>query len=182
MARKRSDFERETDLQLIAKLYLQGWTQERIAGHIAEIRDYELSQPTISNDLALIQWRWRDNTSMSLDAHKANELARIDLLEREYWEQYELSKKDYKSKTVKKSFDDSKLNELIIKTEERTGNPAYLQGIERCIKLRMDLLGLYAPKEVRIEIMSRLVTLLIKANVDPDEFFQKTSERLESGQ
>jgi hypothetical protein len=31
------------------------------------------------------------------------------------------------------------------RTEERDGNPAFLAGVERCIKMRMDLLGLNAP-------------------------------------
>ena len=75
---------------------------------------------------------------------KAEELARSDQLEREYWTQYELSKQDQEivTKKARDTGGKGKGYEVITRTETRTGNPAYLQGIERCIKLRMDLLGL----------------------------------------
>lgn len=86
MAKTRKDFQREADLPLIERWYLQGHSQQWIASNLAEMRDYQVSQQTISNDLALIKWRWQDNTRLALDTHKAKELARIDLLEREYWQ------------------------------------------------------------------------------------------------
>jgi hypothetical protein len=41
------------------------------------------------------------------------------------------------------------------------------------------LLGLHAPKEIRIELVSKIVHLLLMKNIDPDTFFNETLKRLE---
>jgi hypothetical protein len=144
MAKKRTTHQREADLALINRWYIAGWTQQQIADELDGMRPYKVSQKTISNDIKALQTRWQEQAARELDEAKAEELARIDQLEREYWTQYELSKQDQEivTKKARDTGGKGKGYEVITRTETRTGNPAYLQGIERCIKLRMDLLGL----------------------------------------
>lgn len=148
---RRKSHERESDLEKINRLYLQGYSLRAIAEELGNV-----SHETIQNDLSEIQRRWQESTTIEIDEHKSKELARIDLLEFEYWQQYELSKEDFESITKKAkdggSPDDKTKRgyEVTTRTENRTGNPSYLQGVERCIKMRMELLGLEAPKRQEI--------------------------------
>lgn len=161
MAATRKTFERERDLEFIGNHYLQGWSQHRIAERLNQERDYELTQQTISNDLKEIQRRWQANTVIPLDTHKAKELARIDKLEEHYWQEYLASKeprkstsKVDKSQTIARKKANNEMDApppqqvsrvASERIEQREGNPAFLQGVERCIKMRVDLLGLNAP-------------------------------------
>ena len=140
---KRTPFQREESLHRIASLYLQQWTQAEIA------REVGLSQGMISNDLKLIQNRWREETAFNLDEAKGKELARLDALEREYWAAWERSKNE---RTKKRQETDGKakdgkpnVKKLSIQMEQRDGNPAFLDGVRNCIADRRKLLGLDAP-------------------------------------
>lgn len=162
MAATRTKFQREHDLEFISNLYLQGWTQQRIAERLASERDYEVSRVTIANDLKEVARRWQQNTTLPIDDHKVKELARIDLLEQTYWQSWEKSCEAQEAvnqrsvtvdeKNAKKRYDVSSRKHLPARDKEtgdvitQPGNPAFLAGVERCIKMRMDLLGLEAPK------------------------------------
>lgn len=154
----RKPHQREADLPVINAWYLQGKSQYWIADELAKIRPYEVSRVTITNDLKEIRKRWRDETNLPIDEHVIKELARIDYLEQTYWREYEQSReprkitaKSAKSKPGKPDAKGNATSQVeqtgSERTEEREGNPAFLQGVERCIKLRCDLLGLNAPQK-----------------------------------
>lgn len=159
MAATRTKHQREADLDQINIWTLQGKTLRQCAAELAQIRDYEVSHVTIKHDLDTIATRWREGTNLDLDSHKAKELARIDLLEQTYWKAWEQSLEQAETTTTRqkdtpvtrKSKDGqsvtvtNKQYEASLRKEERDGNPAYLVGVERCIKMRVDLLGLNAP-------------------------------------
>ncbi|MCC6457266.1 MAG: hypothetical protein IT328_20095 [Caldilineaceae bacterium] len=135
-APKRSKVQREYDLTRIAELYLTGHTQAEIANVIG------LTQQIVSRDLATIQQRWEEQSTIALDAAKRRELARIDELERTYWEAWRRSLEQVtKTKTKRNHMGD----EAIVIREETSGNPAFLAGVQNCIDQRCKLLGLYAP-------------------------------------
>lgn len=141
---RRTTAQREHDLVAIADLYLQGKPQEQIAMLINAARPYDLSQQTISNDIAFIRQRWRESTVIDFNERKQMELARLDALEREYWRAWERSKRDgEKREYIPDSQGQPKQNKLVV--EGQTGNPAFLKGIEQCIALRCKLLGLFEP-------------------------------------
>ncbi len=73
---------------------------------------------------------------VNINEAKAKELARVDHLEREYWEAWERSVGEHRTKTLK--------------TEEINGDPRYLSGIQWCINKRCELLGLDAPSKTDI--------------------------------
>ena len=83
---KRTSVERERDLEAITGLYLRGVSQSEIAAQLG------VTQQQVSYDLKVVQRRWAEKTVINLDAAKQKELARIDLLEREYWQAWERSK------------------------------------------------------------------------------------------
>lgn len=143
-ATKRSSFEREDDYRRITDMYLQGKSQADIAAVLG------LARQQIGYDIAIIQKRWRADTSINIDEAKQKELARIDTLEREYWTAWERTL-DERTKTRTEQSTagkDSKTAKATIEKETMLGNPAYLNGVQWCISERCKLLGLYAPTKI----------------------------------
>jgi hypothetical protein len=164
-APKRTAFQRERDLERIAELYLQGRTQSEIAGTLADERDYEITQQIISRDLQTIQGRWQEAAEASIDAYKARELAKIDTLERTYWQAWDRS---CKARTVTSGVESSgektsdrngeetsSSMKKAARSEERDGNPAFLAGVMECISKRCKLLGLDAPTKISTEVSGK---------------------------
>lgn len=146
-APKRTAFERENDYERITGYYLKGWRQVDIAEELG------LSQQQISIDLRTIQKRWRENTTLDLDEAKSKELARLDELEREYWQAWESSKGERtKSRQESTGRVDPKTkkpvaDKAMMEKEQRDGNPAFLAGVLSCIDRRCKLLGIDAPEK-----------------------------------
>ena len=141
---KRSKIQREADLERISSLYLRGWRQVDIAAEVG------VAQSQIAYDLKTIQSRWRKQTAINLDEAKNKELARIDTLEREYWDAWERSKGERVKGRQKQSETGGKkkVEWATVEKEQLIGNPAYLSGVEKCIEMRCKLLGIYAPTKV----------------------------------
>jgi hypothetical protein len=83
-SKSRSPRERERDLAETAALYLRGWTQSEIAQRL------HVSRPQIGYDLKVLQQRWQESALADFNTKKATELARVDQLERTYWEAWDL--------------------------------------------------------------------------------------------
>ena len=152
---KRTRIQRERDMAEIARLYLQGKTQQQIAEYIGRsfYGDPEfLSRQMIAKDLAAVYKLWQREAVLDLNQAIITELARIDQLERTFWEAWARSQDDIKTRTVRERGKKDKAgSELVIMSEERTGDPRYLDGIMKCIERRCRLLGLDAPKQTRID-------------------------------
>jgi len=103
----------------------------------------KVSQAQISMDVRTLQKRWVAAGLMDLTEAKARELAKIDELERTYWDAWEESKKARQVDTSGKT-EGGELRAQIRK-ETRDGNPAFLTGVGWCIDRRAKLLGLDAP-------------------------------------
>lgn len=177
-APKRTKLEIKRDRHKIAELYIQGKYQSVIAEIIG------LTQQQISYDLKAIQKEWIKNTTLSLDTYKSTELAKIDHLERTYWQAWDRSLNQFKSQIVKgrditKDTNTGKpIAESIEKTnkiEDRNGDPKYLQGIQWCIDQRCKILGVYA--EIKHKLSG---TVTIDAILDglPEDFSSAVRESL----
>jgi len=143
---KRTSVERERDLEAITGLYLRGVSQSEIAAQLG------VTQQQVSYDLKVVQRRWAEKTVINLDAAKQKELARIDLLEREYWQAWERSKGE-RSKARQETAGMDKQGRPIVRRsvaekEKLIGNPAYLTGVQWCISERCKLLGIYGAVKV----------------------------------
>lgn len=142
-APKRTPIQIENDRTEIARLYLQGLTQTQIGQRL------DMTQQMVCHDLKVIRQRWLESSVIDFNAAKARELARIDNLEVTYWEAWERSLEQFKSKTVKAKGSDLEAAkasaEQTIKTEDRNGDPRYLEGVRWCIERRCKILGVDAP-------------------------------------
>jgi len=146
-ANKRTPIQLKNDRVRIAELYIKGVYQSVIAAELG------LDQSQISRDLKAIQKQWVENTTLDLDHFKGKEIAKIDHVERVAWADYARSKQEFKSVITKgKKFgkDDkgkiiAKDKEQTVKTEERNGDPRFLDVVMKCIERRCKLIGLDAP-------------------------------------
>jgi hypothetical protein len=139
--------------------YMRGSNQYTLAAK------HGVTQQTISKDLAWVRKLWVKNTMLDMDEAKAREVAKLDNLELMYLEEWQRSKQTFSKtrhiKTAKSrpSRRKTKEGELLEQetekyaedfeeTEERAGDPRYLQGAERCVEQRCKILGLYAATKV----------------------------------
>jgi hypothetical protein len=139
----RSPDQIRRDRAEIARLYLQRRTQAEIG------RQLGLSRQQVGYDLSAIRQEWLRSSLVDFDARKAEELARLDRLEREYWDAWEASKKERQtSVTEQTTAAEGERLRAGLRKEEQTGDPRYLAGVERCLEQRAKILGLFAPQKV----------------------------------
>jgi transcriptional regulator with XRE-family HTH domain len=129
----------------VARRYLQGEMQEQIA------QSFGVTQGQISQDLKAIRAAWLASAVRDFDALKAQELAKIDAVEREYWLAWERSKKDKEISVQEGGEVDPqtrkpRIKKVVMRRESQAGNPAFLAGVLTCIERRCSILGLDAPK------------------------------------
>ena len=156
MANGRSPAKREADLEIIASRYLKGETQASIGAALG------LAQQTVSDDLRTIRSRWLESSIRDFDSAKSIELAKIDLVESEYWQQWERSKE--LKRTRKNEEGMSEKGELLKQTtieEQRCGNPQYLAGVMVCIERRCRLLGL--DSEIKYQDLTIAIGRVVQA-------------------
>ena len=143
----RSPLERERDLRETAALYLRGLTHHEMAQRL------NVSRQQIGYDLKVLQRRWQESALADFNAKKAAELARVDELERTYWEAWERSCQFREVTTQERTQEgegqagDSRLKAGVRK-EQRDGNAEFLKGIERCIEMRCKIIGAFAAVKI----------------------------------
>lgn len=76
-------------------MYLRGEYQSEIAKH------FGVNQSTISRDIAALRDEWLQSALVDINEAKAKELAKVDQLEREYWDAWQRSREEYTSTIVK---------------------------------------------------------------------------------
>jgi biotin operon repressor len=121
---KRSKEEREQQRIQIIELLAQGLTQAVIADRLG------LSQPQINYDIQLIRKRWREQQDNDFEELTAQQIAKIDLTERDYWQGWNTSRNDPSGRAL-------------------PGDPAYLAGVLNCVRQRCKLLGIDAVVKYR---------------------------------
>lgn len=136
----------------VASYYLQGKYQADIARLVG------VKQQQISQDLAAIRKDWETSALVDFNEAKAKELAKIDLLEQTYWDAWFKSLEPIKKSTKKMSGKVDKAKgatgqlpstfDTTDVVEQRLGDPRYLDGIQKCIQKRCELLGLDAPLRI----------------------------------
>jgi hypothetical protein len=126
-------------------MYLQGKLQAEIAEELG------LSQSTISNDLASLHQEWIKTAVSNFDEVKARELARIDQLEREYWQAWQRSLKNEETAIQKQIETAAGLRkEAMKKARGQAGDPRFLDGIQWCIEQRLKIFGIYEATKLKI--------------------------------
>lgn len=131
---------------LVAEMYIRKMYQHDIAAELGVARQ------TVMADLKALQKEWQESAAVNIAESKAEQLAKIDELERQAWDAWEQSKGERKISRIRGApgkADDSKPNilEKTVTTEERTGNIVYWNAVLDCIKERCKILGLNAPEQ-----------------------------------
>ena len=162
--KKRSPRERESDLPLVARHYIRGVPLSKI-GELVQQEHYPgflpLTPEMVAADVKIIRQRWLESTLIDFNEVKAQELAHLEHLENAYWEAWEASvhvrtaeeetTADVEVVTRAGLVVPTHNTTTIIKRDPGLGNPAYLQGIERCIQKRCQILGLFSPEVHQID-------------------------------
>lgn len=151
MTYTRETTELERRRQLIAERYLRGEYQTTIAEALG------IDQATVSRDLKALRAAWLASAIRDFDAARAEELAKIDAVEAEYWQAWERSKKDKEiavqetDGTQDEKTKRPRIKKAYLRKEGQSGNPAYLAGVLTCIERRCKILGLDAPERFKIQ-------------------------------
>ena len=159
--KRRSKSQLIRDRRRIADMYLQGKTQADIAEEVG------IDQSTVSRDIAALQDAWRESALIDVDEAKANALAKVDRLEREYWDAWERSCEDAETvrmegKATKEGEDGAP--ERVVKTSKgQAGDPRFLAGVQWCIERRCKIIGVDAPTKNELAMPDvEALTIVIK--------------------
>lgn len=165
---RRSAAQLARDRRRIAELYLEGKLQVEIAEVV------NLSQSTVSNDIKALQKQWIESALIDFNEAKSQELARIDKLEREYYQAWHRSCED--AETIKQKGEPGEGTKVKTESVERTvkgqaGDPRFLQGVQWCIDRRCKILGIDAAIELKHTGVGRDGAILVMSgNVQPKDF------------
>lgn len=163
--KKRTPTERERDLADIADMYLRGYTQGKIADELSKQRPYKIGRTMVFKDVQKIYAQWEKAYVTAAHTMKMRELKKLDRLEHEYWMAWERSKGDYLEvrqdrtadriaakgrKNGGELVDSFERTKTLTKKETRVGDVRFLEGVERCVAKRCQILGLEAARNVNI--------------------------------
>lgn len=118
----------EARIAIVAQLAIQGLTQDEIGERLG------LTQQAISLDLQEARRRWLDASIVAYDTMKAGELARVNEIERQQWNELDALRQEEEDERRKAWWGARQKN-------------AY-NRIMWCVEQRCKLFGLYAPQEI----------------------------------
>ena len=133
--------QRKQRLADVARLYLQRQTQAAIG------RQLGVSQPQVCYDLNIVRRRWLESSIRNFDEARAQELAKIDRIEAEFWAGWERSQRIKQVTSTKCKEGMGASTEAGVRKEEHAGDPRFMGGVLKCIFKRCAILGLDAPKK-----------------------------------
>jgi hypothetical protein len=183
VGQRRSPAERERQRTEAISLHLCGVPVQAIAEKLGVHRNQ------LGRDIAVAHRDFVESQRMGRVERIAFELAKIDNLERTYWEAWERSLHDsVRVVTAREDFPvdaptatrscegdgvgmPSRQQAVLTKTraqrrvDERVGNPAFLVGIQWCIDRRVKLLGLDEPVQVDVNAQVRRIAAEMDLNI-----------------
>jgi hypothetical protein len=110
----------------------------------------EVDQSTVSRDLKTIQQQWKESAIRDFDLDRQQELKRLAMLEKEYWAGWQRSQESKETSLNERlATGKDEAGQVLgrikqaTRTEQKTGDAAFLNGIQKVIDARRKLLGLY---------------------------------------
>jgi hypothetical protein len=163
----RSQTKAQARREQVAVLYCQGRYQTEIA------RQLGVTQQQISLDLQILRQKWLASALRDFDAAKAQELQKLDVLEREAWEAWERSKAP-REVTLTEQIETEALplpngtlrpprpvtRKASVRREAGYGDVRFLDQIQKCIQHRSLLLGLVSTTDALSQATTGLASLL----------------------
>ena len=159
---ERTSEELERDRVIIARMYVRGKSQHEMLLTINSLYpDRPISSKTINHELQVIRSSWLQSTLVDFNTAKAKELARLDEMESEAWSAWERSKEkhiriEYDVADDQVPFSVDKIANVTRKRKHKiieatVGDIRYLDMIERAIKMRCDIFGLFEAKKLQVD-------------------------------
>ena len=140
--RKRKLTKKQRRRLVVARLALLGYSTKVIA------RELGVKPSTVLKDIRDLHEEWKARIADSIDILKQRELARIDILEREYWNAwYRSIEAEVKALEVKEGDSGKRSTRRSVK-KWAVGKVEFLQGVQWCIERRIEILGLKAPEKI----------------------------------
>ena len=142
---KRTADEVLRDRADIARMRLEGLTQVQIVQEISRLRDYTLSERTIRADLKAVRDEWLNQTIDNYEQTRLIELSRLneeELIAKDAWTRSTQPRKKERTRTG--TNDGKPFEEFMQESEDRDGNPAFLQRLESIRQRRCAILGFNA--------------------------------------
>jgi hypothetical protein len=158
-ANKRSLAQRQHDKAEIAAGYLRGERQADMAARLG------ISRQEVTYELGVLRKEWLARSSRDFDQKKSEELAKLDELETEYWAAWQASKQPLEHTTQEEVTDEISMpagrrhtrvkvprsrTRAATQQQQQHGDTSCLAGVERVIRERCKLLGLYPATDVTV--------------------------------
>jgi hypothetical protein len=134
---------REAELETVSSAYLSGLSQRAIADRLG------CALSMVAYDLGILRKRWRARSDMQFDKALAEEIAKVDNLEREYWDGWERSKAESTTTFTEQTQAQQARTRASVRKRQRDGNVDFLLGVQWCIDKRCRLMGLEAGAQER---------------------------------
>jgi hypothetical protein len=144
---------------VVAERYLKGEPQSSIA------RDLKLTQSQISLDLRAIRTLWLQAAVRDFDEAKSVELAKVDLVEQNFWAGWQRSCDVHEVSFTKAIRGKDVRDEASVRKEGQAGDPRFLDGVLKCIERRCAILGIDAMTDAMKEAGTGLAALLDAARL-----------------
>lgn len=160
----KTDVERFEIKNIVATKYLKGFGAYDIQRHCLSL-GHTLSVKSVYNYINSLKKEWFENRMTAVDEVIAQQLAKIDNVEREAWDAWENSKKEKQKAFNKTIFDGAepkpgqkpkiKSNEASKTIEASEGNAEFLKVVQWCIDKRLEIIGF---GKLNINIQNNSVT------------------------
>jgi hypothetical protein len=154
----------------VSELYREGWTLAAIAGEL------DTTIPTVAKDLDEVREEWTAKALRNYDAHKAEQLAKIDYVEAQAWESFRLSQEPAMEviKVVERALRKTEqpppdkgrqakapaaslqvIKELTrrVKRGQAPGDERWLARVAWCIETRCKILNLIQPNQTNVNVV-----------------------------
>ena len=142
----RHSEQRLSDRSKLAGLYLHGVSTTEMAVRVG------LTRRTVQAELVAIRDDWKGRTQIDFESAIAQQLDRVDLVEKYAFEGWErsLTRKTVETKQAVRTVN-GQVDRATLRAETGDGNPAFLARMSWCIEQRCRILGLEKPREVTIQ-------------------------------
>lgn len=192
---KRTSDELLADRARVAELLCQGWEPADVVREMVRFRaSVNLSRTTVYNDIDSVRRAWLEHKEIHYDAHVAQKVAEVRQLKRTYWDEWFASKAP-KETTVQAQHTSEattpttnghgpntrSLRRAEVRKEQRTGNPAYLAGVQWCIEEECRLLGLHAPERIELMFRQEVEDVARETGMDVDEVLEEANFYIRHG-
>lgn len=189
---KRTREQIEFDRAFCADLFLRGYPYREIAKRLNDDlakrkMDYRLTESMVYYDIQQLLISWKRDQLESIDQYVTAELQKLDKMEMEAWNAWEISKQKKTKNKTKKAGNGLMGRQIMTEeaTETTSGNPRYLELLLNVQHRRAKMLGFDAP--IKIDIPGVNVTVnneneRFNAESIPDDLLFAVADKLQSAE